>query len=206
MTTRRSFLKKTSSCVALATASPVLPFASAPKTHRAASDDLFKLGMAGFSFVNFKLEPSLEMMKKTDVHYLCIKDFHLPYASTADEIAAFHEKLKQSGVTGYAVGPIYMKTKQEIDNGFDYAKRVGVSLIIGIPNPEDLPYIDKKVKEFNMRYAIHNHGPDIKLFPNAESVHTAVKNLDPRIGLCFDMATIQLLIWRNTPNGFSIFT
>ncbi|RYF45830.1 MAG: sugar phosphate isomerase/epimerase, partial [Cytophagaceae bacterium] len=80
-----------------------------------------------------------------------------------------------------------MKTKQEIDNGFDYAKRVGVNLIIGIPNPEDLPYIDKKVKEFNMRYAIHNHGPDIKLFPNAESVHTAVKNLDPRIGLCFDM-------------------
>lgn len=173
--------------MALAGASPALPFAAVPETRSAASDDLFRLGIAGFSFVNFKLEPSLEMMKKMDVHYLCIKDFHLPYASTADEIAAFHEKLKQSGVTGYAVGPIYMKTKQEIDNGFDYAKRVGVNLIIGIPNPEDLPYIDKKVKEFNMRYAIHNHGPDIKLFPNAESVHTAVKNLDPRIGLCFDM-------------------
>ena len=80
-----------------------------------------------------------------------------------------------------------MKTKQEIDNGFDYAKRVGVKLIIGIPNPEDLPYIDKKVKEFDMRYAIHNHGPDIKLFPSATSVYTAVKDLDPRIGLCFDM-------------------
>jgi len=187
MTTRRSFLRNTSSCLALASVSPVITLADAAETHSAASDDLFKLGMAGFSFVNFKLEPALEMMKKTDVHYLCIKDFHLPYASTADEIAAFHEKLKQSGVTGYAVGPIYMKTKQEIDNGFDYAKRVGVSLIIGIPNPEDLPYIDKKVKEFNMRYAIHNHGPDIKLFPSATSVYTAVKDLDPRIGLCFDM-------------------
>lgn len=157
------------------------------ETRNAAGDELFKLGMAGFTFVNFKLDQALEMMKKTDVHYLCIKDFHLPYTSTAEQITAFHEQLKQSGVTGYAVGPIYMKTKQEIDNGFDYAKRVGVNLIIGIPNPEDLPHIDKKVKEYNFRYAIHNHGPDIQLFPNAKSVYDVVKDLDPRIGLCFDM-------------------
>ncbi|QDK79787.1 sugar phosphate isomerase/epimerase [Spirosoma sp. KCTC 42546] len=187
MTSRRSFLKNAGGSMALASISPVMATANAAEAQVAASDDLFKLGMAGFSFVNFKLDESLAMMRKTDVHYLCIKDFHLPYASTADEIAAFHEKLKQSGVTGYAVGPIYMKTKQEIDNGFDYAKRVGVNMIIGIPNPEDLPYIDKKVKEFNFRYAIHNHGPDIQLFPNAKSVYDAVKDLDPRMGLCFDM-------------------
>jgi inosose dehydratase len=187
MTTRRSFLKHTGGTLALAGVSPALSLANAPDSRDATGDDLFKLGMAGFTFVNFKLDPALEVMKKTDVHYLCIKDFHLPYASTADEIAAFHDKLKQAGVTGYAVGPIYMKTKQEIDNGFEYAKRVGVNLMIGIPNPEDLPYIDKKVKEYNIRYAIHNHGPDIPLFPSATSVYTAVKDLDPRIGLCFDM-------------------
>ncbi|MVM34837.1 TIM barrel protein [Spirosoma sp. HMF4905] len=187
MTSRRSFLKNAGGSMALASISPAITATEAPETLGAAGDDLFKLGMAGFSFVNFKLDESLAMMRKTDVHYLCIKDFHLPYASTAEEIAAFHEKLKQSGVTGYAVGPIYMKTKQEIDNGFDYAKRVGVNMIVGIPNPEDLPYIDKKVKEFNFRYAIHNHGPDIQLFPNAKSVYDAVKDLDPRMGLCFDM-------------------
>lgn len=150
-------------------------------------DDLFKLGMAGYSFVKFDLDKSLAMMQKTDVHSLCIKDFHLPYASTPDQITAFHDKLKQAGVTGYGVGPIYMKTQAEIDNGFAYAKRVGVTLIVGIPAPELLPYIDKKVKEFGMRYAIHNHGPDIDLFPNAKSVYDVVKPLDPRIGLCFDM-------------------
>ena len=187
MTTRRSFLKYASGSVALAGITPAVASANAPETHGSAAEDLFKLGMAGFSFVNFNLDQSLEMMRKTDVHYLCIKDFHLPYASTIEQIAAFHEKLKQSGVTGYGVGPIYMKTKQEIDNGFDYARRVGVNLMVGIPNPDDLPYIDKKVKEFNIRYAIHNHGPDIKLFPNAKSVYDAVKELDPRMGLCFDM-------------------
>ena len=187
MTTRRTFLKNAGSSVALAGMTPAVASVAASEPNKVAGDDLFKLGMAGFSFVNFNLDQSLEMMRKVDVHYLCIKDFHLPYNSTAEQITAFHEKLKQSGVTGYAVGPIYMKTEQEIDNGFDYAKRVGVKLIVGVPNEELLPYVDKKVKEHDIRYAIHIHGPDIKLWPNATSVINAVKNLDARVGLCFDM-------------------
>lgn len=153
----------------------------------AKKEDTFKLGMAGYSFVHFKLDEALEMMKKTDVHYLCIKDFHLPYNSTAEQITAFRQKLKDAGVTGYAVGPIYTKTHQEIDNAFDYAKRVGVDLIVGIPNHDDLKYVEQKVKEYNIRYAIHNHGPEDKLYPNATSVYNHVKDLDPRVGLCFDM-------------------
>lgn len=143
--------------------------------------------MAGYTFLHFKLAETLEMMKKVDVHYLCIKDFHLPLTSNAEQIAAFHQTLKDAGITGYAVGPIYMKTHEEIDRAFDYAKRVGVNLMIGIPNYEDLPYVDKKVKETGIRYAIHNHGPDIKLYPTADDVYDHIKNLDKRIGLCFDM-------------------
>lgn len=150
-------------------------------------EDLFKLGIAGYSFVHFKLDEALSMMKKTDVHYLCIKDFHLPYKSTAEEIAAFHEKLKASGVTGYAVGPIYVKTTQDIDNAFDYAKRVGVKLVVGIPNPTDLKYLEQKVKEYDIRFAIHNHGPEDKLYPNATVINNYIKDLDPRVGICFDM-------------------
>ncbi|GAB3511444.1 hypothetical protein GCM10027341_50930 [Spirosoma knui] len=187
MTTRRVFLKKAGGSVALASVSPAFALADAPRVGPPAGEDLFKLGIAGYSFVHFKLDQALEMMKKVDVHYLCIKDFHLPYNSTAEQISAFHDTLKKSGVTGYAVGPIYQKTTQEVDNAFDYAKRVGVKLIVGVPNAELLSYVDKKVKEYDMRYAIHIHGPDIKLWPNASSVIDAVKNLDARIGLCFDM-------------------
>ena len=185
MNTRRSFLKSTVGSMVLA--GPALASIPTLETHRPVGEDLFKLGIAGYSFVHFKLDQALEMTKKVDVHYLCIKDFHLPFNSTDEQIATFHATLKNSGVTGYAVGPIYMKTTEEIDNGFNYAKRVGVKLIVGVPNVELLPYIDKKVKEFDMRYAIHIHGPDIKLWPNASSVIDAVKSLDARIGLCFDM-------------------
>ena len=147
----------------------------------------FKVGMAGYTFVKFDLDKTLETLKKTDVHYLCIKDFHLPFASTDEEIAAFHAKLKASDVTGYAVGPIYMKSESDIDKAFDYARRVGVKLIVGVPNIELLPYVDKKVQEYGFNYAIHLHGPDIEIYQDADDVWNHVKDLDPRIGMCLDV-------------------
>lgn len=189
MTTRRSFLHKGILGVAATTlASMPSVFAEPLKTKASkGKPDPFKLGIAGYSFLNFNLDESLKMMKKVDVHYLCIKDFHLPYKSSAEEIAAFHAKLKENDVTGYAVGPIYTKTRKEIDDAFDYAKRVGVNLLVGIPVHADLDYVAQKTKEYNIRYAIHNHGPEDKLYPSAESIYNLIKNLDERVGICFDM-------------------
>ena len=151
------------------------------------SFEQFNVGMAGYTFVNFDLDKTLEIMDKCDVKYLCIKDFHLPLKSTDEEIAAFHAKLKTKGVTGYAVGPIYMRSRDEVDNAFEYAKRVGVKLIVGVPNYELLPYVDLKVKEYDFQYAIHLHGPDMPLYPDADDVWNNVKDLDGRIGMCLDV-------------------
>ncbi len=147
----------------------------------------FKLGIAGYTFHKFDLQTTLETMQRCDVHYLCIKDFHLPVKSTDAEIEAFHAKCAEYGVTGYAVGPLYMKTEEEIDKYFDYAKRVGVKTIVGVPAYELLPYVDKKVKEYGFNYAIHLHGPDIEIFPDADDVWEHTKDLDPRIGMCLDI-------------------
>jgi inosose dehydratase len=185
MHSRRDFVIKGVAAMMAGTTLNAVYAGNAPVPEK--KEDLFKLGVAGYSFVHFKLDEALAMMKKTDVRNLCIKDFHLPYKSTAEEIAAFHEKLKQSNVTGYAVGPIYVKSTTDIDNAFDYAKRAGVKLIVGIPNHEDLPYLEKKVMEHDIRFAIHNHGPEDKLYPNASVIHDLIKNLDSRIGICFDM-------------------
>lgn len=161
--------------------------ANEPEKKTRDDGELFKVAIAGYTFVNFNLDETLKMMQEVDVHYLCIKDFHLPLNSTDAEIAAFHAKLASYDVTGYAVGPIYMKTKEEVDRAFDYAKRVGVKLIVGVPNHEVLPYVDQKVKEYDFKYAIHLHGPDIELYPHATDIYENVKDLDPRIGMCLDI-------------------
>lgn len=150
-------------------------------------EEAFKLGVAGYTFYKFDLQTTLETLQRCDVQYLCIKDFHLPVESTDKEIKAFHEKCADYGVIGYAVGPLYMKTKEDIDKYFDYAKRVGVKTIVGVPGYELLPYVDKKVKEYGFNYAIHLHGPDIEIYQDADEVWEKTKDLDPRIGMCLDI-------------------
>lgn len=149
--------------------------------------ETFRLGMAGYTFVKMDIDSALAIMEAANVRFLSIKDFHLPLQSTAVQIADFHRRLAKKGVTGYAVGPIYMKTEQEVDQAFDYAKRVGVKLIVGVPNHELLPYVNKKVQAFDMRYAIHNHGPDMPLYPDADDIWSHIKDLDPRMGICLDI-------------------
>lgn len=151
------------------------------------TNENFRLGVAGATFYRFDIDKTLETIERCDVHYLCIKDFHLPLNSTPDEIEAFHAKLKAKGVTGYAVGPLYMKTEADVDKCFDYAKRVGVKTIVGVPNIELLPYVEKKVQEYDMKFAIHLHGPDIKIYQDADEVWEHTKDLDPRMGMCLDI-------------------
>ncbi len=201
MIARRQFLMRTSTTLVAALASPTFHVTSSHAQQPAATDnpkDPFRLGVAGYTFNKFKIDPTLEMLKKVDVHYLCIKDFHLPLQSTDEEIAAFHAKCRSFGVTGYGVGPIYMGNEEEMSRAFAYAKRVGVKTLVGVPfkmvgnqrvaSPELLKQIDQKVREYDIKYAIHNHGPDMpELFPSAESAMELIKDLDPRVGLCLDI-------------------
>jgi sugar phosphate isomerase/epimerase len=156
-----------------------------PKAQKAVNP--FHLGMAGYTFVNFDLDTTLKTLERLDIHYLCIKDFHLPFNSTDEQIKAFHAKCASHKVTGYAVGPIYMKSKEQIDNGFEYAKRVGVKLIVGVPNYDLLPYVNRKVQEYDFHYAIHLHGPDIQEYPDATDAWNHTKDLDRRMGMCLDI-------------------
>lgn len=200
MITRRSFFKRAGFTAAAAGGSGFFaaPARAQSATATAQSQETFRLGIAGYTFLKFKLEPTLAMLKQLDVHFLCIKDFHLPLKSTDEEIAAFHETCKKSGVTGYGVGPIYMGNVEEVNNAFAYARRVGVKTLVGVPfkmveqkrvaSVELLKLINDKVQEFDLKYAIHNHGPDMpELFPTAESAIELIKDLNPRVGLCLDI-------------------
>lgn len=200
MSTRRTFVKKAGAGLfTIGTSSAFFnkKTQAMPVAERTLpNEDLFKVSMAGYTFRFFDIDKTLEMMKRVNVNFLCIKDFHLDLKATQDECNAFREKLRNNGVTGYGVGPIYMdKSQSQIDEAFEYAKRAGVKLIVGIPRYEDLPYVDRKVKDYGFKYAIHLHGPDNPLYPNAKDVWDHVKYLDPRIGMCLD-------IGHDTRDGF----
>lgn len=193
---RRQFVKKAGTgllALGVSSSLPASNLSAASVVIPRKNEDLFKLAMAGWTFVKHKLEPSLDMMERAGVHYLCIKDFHLPFDSTPEQIAEFHKKLKAKGVTGYAVGPIGMKTEADADRAFEYCKRTGVTMVVGVPEHELLPYVDRKVKEYGFHFAIHNHGYGDKLYPTVESIYQKVKDLDPRIGMCHDIGYSMLM-------------
>lgn len=183
---RRNFLKAAGTGV-------ITSGLSAGFTSRAAATviannkDPFRLAMAGYTFAKFDLDDTLVMMQRAGVRYLAIKDFHLPLDSPQEVIDETLMKLKSAGIEAYGVGPISMKTEAEVDRAFAYTRRVGVKILVAISNYDMLPYINRKVKEYDTQVAIHNHGPDTDIFSSASDIWKNIKALDARMGICLDI-------------------
>ncbi|GAC1430249.1 MAG: hypothetical protein NVSMB7_06610 [Chitinophagaceae bacterium] len=189
MSSRRSFIQQSVLGLGGAAVLPLLGKAAASKSSTDAEDaaSALQVGMAGFTFAKFNVEKSIAIMKRVNVTNLSVKDFHLPLDSSPEKIQSVMKQFSDEGIKVYAVGVIYMKTKEAVDQAFDYARKVGVSLIVGVPNPELIDYAEEKVKSSNIRLAIHNHGPEDKLYPSPKNVYEHVKNRDERVGLCIDI-------------------
>ena len=107
--------------------------------------------------------------------------------STPEQIKEVVAKVKEAGLDLYGGGVIYMRNEAEVNQAFDYAKAAGMRVIIGVPLPELLPLVDKKVKEYDIKVAIHNHGPGDRTYPVPATVYENIKAFDKRIGLCNDV-------------------
>jgi inosose dehydratase len=191
--TRRRFLQSAAAGAAISlTQRPVKAAAAKqPSGFGATAKAAFKLGMASYTFRAFPLEQTIAMTKRLDLKYIALKSMHLPLESSDEQIAKIVAKVREAGLELYGGGVIYMNTADEINRAFDYAKAAGMKVIIGAPKHDLLGLVDEKVKQFDIKVAIHNHGPDDPLYPTPESVYEKVKDLDKRIGLCIDVGHAQ---------------
>jgi inosose dehydratase len=146
-----------------------------------------KLGLASYSLRKFDLNQTLEMTDRVGLTHIAFKDVHLPLDSSPEHIAEVVAKVKAADLDLYGGGVIYMRNEKEVHRAFEYAKAAGMRVIIGVPEHELLPLVDKKVKEYDIKVAIHNHGPGDKVYPVPASVYERIKDLDKRIGLCNDI-------------------
>jgi sugar phosphate isomerase/epimerase len=149
-----------------------------------------RLGLASYTFRDFTRAQMIGFMKQLNVSALNAKDAkdHLPMDPQAE--AAALADYAAAGIKLHAAGAIYFQNNEDDDirAKFEYCKRAGIGVIVaGDPSLETLPRIEKFVKEYDIRIAIHNHGPEDKLWPSPLDVLKAVKNMDPRIGCCIDV-------------------
>ena len=173
---------------AIAAASDVFALAS----ERTSGDDAspIRFGVASYTFRDFTRAQMIAFLKQLRVLALNAKDVkdHLP-TEPQQEAAALTD-YAAVGISLHAAGTIYFPKDEDADirAKFEYCKRAGIAVIVaGDPTPETLPRIEKFVKEYDIRLAIHNHGPEDKIWHSPLDVLKAVKNLDPRIGCCIDV-------------------
>lgn len=193
-TTRREFMKSAGIGVALASLSSTIKASgkNAGSADPAASKfdkklSRLNLGMASYTFREFPLEDTLKMTRRLRLDRIAFKDFHLSLKSSDEEIEAVAKKTRAAGLDLYGCGVVYMQNQEEVERAFHYAKTAGMRIIIGAPNPELLNMVDNMVNRFNIKVAIHNHGPEDKTYPTPESAYLRIKELDSRIGLCIDI-------------------
>lgn len=185
---RRSFVQSGALLAAVAATGAVPSFAE-PKPASGKPSPIH-LGIASYTYRSFNRAQMLAFLKEVRVTDMNLKDTkdHLPM-DPAEEAKALAD-YAAAGIKLHAAGAIYF-TKDEDDDiraKFEYCKRAGIGVIVaGDPKPETLPRIEKFVKEYDIRIAIHNHGPEDKIWPSPLDVLKDIKKMDPRMGCCIDV-------------------
>lgn len=150
-----------------------------------------KWGLASYTLREFNLEETISMTKRIGIDNISLKSMHLPYDLDSEEIKRRAQTVRDGDLNFYGVGVIYMGSKEEVDQGFNYGQDAGVDTIIGAPNPEILEIAEDRVKEYDIKLAIHNHGPESENYSGAKEIYEKIEGFDEKIGICLDIGHIK---------------
>ena len=148
-----------------------------------------QLGVASYSLRDFPRDKAIEMVKALGTPYINLKSVHLPYELAPEDLAAARREIEAAGLQIVGGGTITFD--EDTDDGvrkyFEYAKAAGMPVLVATTDPPILPRIERFAKQYDIKVAIHNHGPEDKHFPSPYDVLKHVRTMDPRMGLCIDI-------------------
>lgn len=185
MASRRGFLK----AAALGAAGMTVAGWRVPRRSYRPAAGTVRLGVASYSLRKFDREEAIAMIRTLETPYVAVKSFHLPYESTPEEVAAAVKQFHDAGLQIVGGGTITFEKDDDDDIRpyFEYAKRAGMPVIIAAPRPDNLARLERFVKAYDIRLAIHNHGPEDPYFPAPSDALALIKDMDPRMGVCIDV-------------------
>ena len=185
--TRRSILKAAALGAASTAIGPLSPLAAIPADSDAQFHGL-RVGICSYSLRSFPLDQTLQDIKRLGVQYLSLKEVHLPLTSTPEQRQQVRAQAQSLGLTILSCGVIYLTNdEQQMRQAFDYVRDLGANTaVIGVSR-DLLPLLNKVVPGYDLKFAIHNHGPNDKRFPSPLEVFDAIQGLDKKIGVCMDI-------------------
>lgn len=186
-TSRRRFLE-TAAAITGALAVPLRRAGSADLAARRAAAAL-KLGVASYSLRELSRTDAISAIRALHVRYVNVKSVHLPYDASPEELAAGRKAFEDAGLHIVAGGTITLERDDDDDirGYFAYARQARIPLMVIAPTPATLPRIERFVRQYGIAVAIHNHGPEDRYFPGPRDALAAIRDMDPRVGVCVDL-------------------
>lgn len=189
MSTRREFLKTAAAGSALALPLGVTSAGCAAAQPTVPHTTPIKLGVATYSLREFSRADAIAGINACGVGFANIKSFHLDYEASPTEIQAARDEFAGAGIeiVGGGLISFYEDSDEAMRPYFDYARAAGFPVIVVGPNHEVLPRLERFAIEYDIKIAIHNHGPEDEHFPAPSDALTAVAGMDQRMGVCVDV-------------------
>jgi sugar phosphate isomerase/epimerase len=145
------------------------------------------LGMQSYTLRNFPVDKAITMTKELGLAHIEFFPGHFSPSSSPAKIAEMKEKMAAAGLRDSANGVNPFTKNHEANRKlFEFAKQVGMKNITADPTEDSFDSLDKLVAEYDIRIAIHNHGPGAR-YDKIADVLKAIKGHDPRIGACADL-------------------
>lgn len=104
---------------------------------------------------------------------------------TPEEISLVQEKMNKLNLNLKLFGVVNLDNLESAVAVFEFAKKMGIEIIVSEPEFDFLPTIDSLAKSYNIKVAIHNHPAPSKYW-DPQIVYDNIKNLSPQIGVCGD--------------------
>jgi sugar phosphate isomerase/epimerase len=161
-------------------------FGAPPQASRP-TPQAFTLGVATVSLKSLPLDNMLAAVKRVGLETISLHRAHSPWENQPGQWKEIAGRIRAAGIAVRCCGVLYLKNDEVAARRMmEYVKTLGLSLFSCNIEPAGLPLLEKLVREYDLRAAIHNHGPEDKLWAGATNVWEAIQSLDTRIGLCLD--------------------
>ena len=147
-----------------------------------------RLGVATRSLHSLSVDEAIKALQVLRIFNAGVSNNHLPFSGTTDEVRAMAGKFHSAGIVITGSGVIKLPNDEAaLRRAFENAKAAELVTLVCKPEIAALPQVERFAREYDQRIAIHNHGPQDKLYPTSKEAMDRIQSLDARIGLCLDV-------------------
>ncbi len=168
---------------------PAAPDAPAAPSAPKADYGSFKMGFQSYSLRQFPaLDDFVREASKLSLPYVELYRGHLAPDAPPERVEETRKRLAEAGLTVNAFGVEGFSADHAANEKlFQFGKALGVTNLSADPSKDAFDSLDQLVKQYDIRIAIHNHGPEDERWRKPEWILEAVEGRDPRIGSCSDL-------------------